>query len=232
MTAELLQDALNHLPADLVAQADAWRSRGKKRVIHWKRWAAMAACLALVLFAGRLMLPNDMKTESAADTAAQAPEAPLTAGASPREDAPAAAAPACTDGAAANGAPAGDPPPAVYYGEARTPLAPAVNAEAAPRLKLITSRAELDAYLEASAFDTGELRGLTEGLDAQWFQNQDLLLAALPGAHDFGGAELTAGILELRLIPRDSEPLVWHHFAILVVKGELAGTDDVTLILE
>lgn len=48
MTAEQLHDALTLLPADLVAQADKKRSR-RPRGILWKRYAAMAACLAVIL---------------------------------------------------------------------------------------------------------------------------------------------------------------------------------------
>lgn len=43
MTSEKLHDALNLLPADLVAETDALRTQAKKPQVHWKRWAAMAA---------------------------------------------------------------------------------------------------------------------------------------------------------------------------------------------
>lgn len=51
MTSEKLHDALNLLPADLVAETDALRTQAKKPQVHWQRWAAMAACLAVVLLA-------------------------------------------------------------------------------------------------------------------------------------------------------------------------------------
>ena len=54
MTSEKLHDALSLLPADLVAGTDALRTKPKKPQVHWKRWAAMAACLAVVLLAGTL----------------------------------------------------------------------------------------------------------------------------------------------------------------------------------
>lgn len=54
MTSEKLHDALNLLPADLVAETDALRTQPKKRQVHWQRWAAMAACLAVVLLAGTM----------------------------------------------------------------------------------------------------------------------------------------------------------------------------------
>lgn len=52
MTSEKLHDALNLLPADLVAGTDALRTKPKKPQVHWQRWAAMAACLAVVLLGG------------------------------------------------------------------------------------------------------------------------------------------------------------------------------------
>ena len=55
MTAEHIHDALTLLPADLITETDAKRSR-KDRVVAWKRYAAMAACFALVLCSGLLCL--------------------------------------------------------------------------------------------------------------------------------------------------------------------------------
>ena len=54
MTSEKLHDALSLLPADLVAGTDALRTQAKKPQVHWKHWAAMAACLAVVLLAGTM----------------------------------------------------------------------------------------------------------------------------------------------------------------------------------
>jgi len=51
MTPEHIHDALTLLPADLIAEADRKR-RGKPKLLRWKRFAAMAACFALVLGCG------------------------------------------------------------------------------------------------------------------------------------------------------------------------------------
>ena len=72
MTSEKLHDALSLLPADLVAETDALRTQAKKHQVHWQRWAAMAACLAVVLLAGtmfsRLFGPKgSSKTTAAVD---------------------------------------------------------------------------------------------------------------------------------------------------------------------
>lgn len=74
MTSEKLHDALSLLPADLVAETDALRTQAKKPQVHWQRWAAMAACLAVVLLAGtmfsRLFGPKgSSKTTAAVDKA-------------------------------------------------------------------------------------------------------------------------------------------------------------------
>lgn len=72
MTSEKLHDALNLLPADLVAETDALRTQPKKPQVHWQRWAAMAACLAVVLLAGTMFSHffghmGSSKTAAAAD---------------------------------------------------------------------------------------------------------------------------------------------------------------------
>ncbi len=86
MTAENLHDAIGQLPGDLVAEADRRRSHPRK-VVAWKRYAAMAACLALMLFAGRycMLLFASKGSGAAMDMMAEAPAA-----AAPREEAQAA----------------------------------------------------------------------------------------------------------------------------------------------
>ena len=74
MTSEKLHDALNLLPADLVAETDALRTQAKKPQVHWQRWAAMAACLAVVLLAGTMFSHffghmGSSKTSAAVDKA-------------------------------------------------------------------------------------------------------------------------------------------------------------------
>lgn len=49
MTSQQIHDALTLLPADLIAEADLARTR-KPRIIPWKKYLAVAACLALVLW--------------------------------------------------------------------------------------------------------------------------------------------------------------------------------------
>lgn len=80
MTSEKLHDALNLLPNDLIAETDALRTRTKKQPVKWQRWAAMAACLAVILLAGslfsRLFGPMGNTAETANKLQMSAAEAP------------------------------------------------------------------------------------------------------------------------------------------------------------
>lgn len=88
MTVHDLHDALNLLPSDLITAADRIRTVPAPRVIHWQRWASLAAVLALVvgttLFFQRYIGFGSLKgTASAPESvmqqapAAAAPMAPL-----------------------------------------------------------------------------------------------------------------------------------------------------------
>lgn len=76
MTVENLHDAIGQLPSDLIAKVDEKRCR-KPKVIPFKRYAAIAACLALVLFSSFLAVR--MAAGSAKETAAEAPAAIMQA---------------------------------------------------------------------------------------------------------------------------------------------------------
>ena len=52
MNAEQFHDALSLLPSDLIAETDKLRASPKSRVIPWKRWASLAACLVLIFGCG------------------------------------------------------------------------------------------------------------------------------------------------------------------------------------
>ena len=56
MKPEQLSDALNHLPDDLLQEAEQSRQRRHRRP-GWQRWGALAACLALAALAGSRLLP-------------------------------------------------------------------------------------------------------------------------------------------------------------------------------
>lgn len=52
MNAEQFHDALSLLPSDLIAETDKLRASPKSRVIPWKRWVSLAACLVLIFGCG------------------------------------------------------------------------------------------------------------------------------------------------------------------------------------
>ncbi len=72
MNPEQIHDALTLLPSDLIAEADRMRSR-KPKVLQWKRFAAMAACFALVCFAGWYGMQMFSLKHAAAGSTAAAP---------------------------------------------------------------------------------------------------------------------------------------------------------------
>ena len=83
MTVETLHDAIGLLPADLLLETDRKRSHVPK-VIQWKRWAAMAACIALILYCGTLFRSGlfaggSKSTAMESIVEAQAPAAPAEA---------------------------------------------------------------------------------------------------------------------------------------------------------
>ena len=69
MNPENIHDALNLLPDDLIAEADALRQKQRK-TIPWKQLIPMAACFALVLGALYVMLPSFATKDAAPEAAA------------------------------------------------------------------------------------------------------------------------------------------------------------------
>ena len=59
MRPEQLSDALNYLEEDLIAEAAAVRDHSKARRPSWQKWGALAACLAVAVFAGTRLLPGE-----------------------------------------------------------------------------------------------------------------------------------------------------------------------------
>jgi len=72
MTVENLHDAIGQLPSDLITAVDEKRSR-KSKVIPFKRYAAMAACVALLL-CGTWVFAMTQAMGGAKETAMAAPE--------------------------------------------------------------------------------------------------------------------------------------------------------------
>lgn len=77
MTVHELHDALNLLPADLVAATDRLRTAPGTNVIPWKKILPMAACLALLILGTGWMVFNERMLSHMVmkETAAEAPAA-------------------------------------------------------------------------------------------------------------------------------------------------------------
>ena len=56
MNAEHISDAMNLLDDDIIDEANALRGGKKRPRASWPKWAGLAACLALAVFAGASLL--------------------------------------------------------------------------------------------------------------------------------------------------------------------------------
>ena len=162
MTGEQFHDALTLLPEDLIARADAVRSR-KPKTLHWRRYASLAACCALLVLCGVLYqnqpaktASNEMtKTFSAADSAPEMAQAPASGdqGAMGAEI----AVPSCLE----------------------VPNLPDKAKDAAfPAVHLFDNREALEEGLSemGESWDISGLEMACEGFDEHFFASQDLLL--------------------------------------------------------
>ena len=209
MTADKFHDALTLLPADLIEETDKLRRR-KPKTIPLRRFAAMAASLALVLFCGALLtgriLPRMSKsTETAAAQMEAAPAAPdmaetqcASAIESPAESLAGAAQASGNTRAEATSEEVlpehgwdtkndpGDISPILCqsYNTPENPLS-SVNIYSIPKNLLVTTRAELDAYIEdhSHIYDFTDLTAALPAYDDAWFEENDLLLTVVHAAH-------------------------------------------------
>lgn len=162
MTGEQFHDALTLLPEDLIARADEVRSR-KPKILHWRRYASLAACCALLVLCGVLYqnqpaktASNEMtKTFSAADSAPEMAQAPASGdlGAMDAEI----AAPSCLE----------------------VPNLPdKVEDATLSAVHLFDSREALEEGLSemGESWDISGLEMACEGFDEHFFASQDLLL--------------------------------------------------------
>lgn len=192
MTSDILHDALTLLPEDLVAETALARSR--TRVIPWKRWAAMAACLAVVLW-GSLLAMDLFMPKSASDAAAQFSLESAYGGAMAKADAPAQEARRTEEDSGAGDAPMADADLPPHAAAANTVLSPWKNQAtlsyfpqggsedgADSQVRLIQSREALtDLIGEYSGFyDLTGLDAQLQSYDEAWFTENELLFVRLP----------------------------------------------------
>lgn len=210
MTADKLHDALTLLPSDLIAEADRKRSR-KPRVIHWHRYAAMAACLCLILFSTFLFRSGLFSRKGAMESMKEAPMEFEAAAAAPEEFSAGSGSTVAgnrsafgeaspEEGISTDDAPSALPTaPASIQSSTTSDAAPyathqvatpsvtnsAVNFAAPADVLLITSRTQLEAYWEhyALLYDFTAMRDYCDTCpyDDTWFETHDLLLNVISG---------------------------------------------------
>lgn len=255
MTAEQLHDALTLLPGDLVAEADKRRRKkfdSKPHVIRWQRFAAVAACLVLVMFAGRFCLAAfGPKGKSAAMMEmAAAPEAMMQDAqladeqAEVGEEAPAAMAPGygCGENTGLTSTGTADsvkvllPPGVLDTIWVETPELPAASMSGLPRVRaLITSREALDAYIEERPMDMDAIREAATLWDNAWFESHDLLLLQLVGAEGSTILDIQEGEGQWTVYvpsPAPEEEMKNYHVLIITEKGLISSAEAVTIVSE
>ena len=165
MTGEQFHDALTLLSEDLIARADEARNR-KPKVIHWRRYASLAACCALLVLCGVLY-----QTRQAKSTSNEMAKSFSAADAAP-EMAEAAQAPASGDLGAMGAANA---QPVCL----EVPDLPDAAADAAfPQTALFDGREALDERLTemGESCDISGLEAACGAFDEDFFASRDLLL--------------------------------------------------------
>ena len=215
MTSEQFHDALTLLPEDLVANADAFRSR-KPRIIPLKRYAAMAACFAALLTS--VIYVHSLRQESApTEMAVAAPYSVMqNAGAAPAE-APrmeAAAVPSCP--------------------MAETPDLPN-TAEIDHSAAIITSRSELEGYFTEMGryYQLDALRDVCALYDETWFSNSDLLLIPVDSVSpscSVTDVTLADGVCEITITGEETEAGTNFHLVLPVDKDSVTDTKNITVI--
>lgn len=247
MTAEQLHDAIGLLPADLVAEADSLRqSRPPRRRSYWKRYAAMAACFALVLGCAltvRLGMTGKMSRSGAVMEAAPAeipalrtPEAEtdssaVTAAGTARDTdnkqrMDSADATALLETAAASETP-----------EILCVLAPEISSTkcyiSGPKTTLVSSREELEAYRTKweGAYLLDELTAACESFDDAWFGARDLVLIPVDAASvAVTGILSQEGSLEVHLAVTHSDADTSWLVLVEPEKGTVSRAEDVRLV--
>lgn len=191
MTAETLHDAIGLLPADLVAETDRIRTR-KQKIIPWKRYAAMAACFALVLGCGLIAMerfaPKGATEAALQAPAAAAPLAPVTDEAPAEEitnDTVTREESAAEEAHAPNKSAGSGETAEILCHRVETPVKPTtVSFSSQSTVTLITSRKELVTYLAEKdwIYDFTDAQEVCKAFDEAWFETHDLLLLTVMAA--------------------------------------------------
>lgn len=262
MNAEQFHDALTLLPGDLITAADKCRTAPQKRIIPWQRYAAMAACLALILYGGFWLLSPAERMGQQAESVMEAPAAPAGVESENKLGVPYSTECDCAAGEAMEeGAPmapagddyAGEPAehatcPDKFYIGGSSGYSPAPGCKEGmeyPYTAVIRSREELDNwYAEYRDFyDIDSFEAGYAHLDSEFFQQHDLLLVLLGEAHGYVYHEpyylnrLEGGDWELTFTAHDqqenpTEAPIQWLFFIEIEKDLIEGSDRITVQAE
>lgn len=231
MTGEQFHDALTLLPADLIAQAEEYRCR-KPKVIPLKRYAAAAACLAVLLCAAKLFRDTQQepaKTEMAAASYSVLEDAGVTDEAPRMEaakEAPAAGSAATED----NG---------ISFVCVETPVNVHTTASFVhgPSATGITSREELDDYLSKwdRLYLLDALRDACEIYEEAWFASHDLLLIpvdCVSGPCTVTDTEISDGICQviIHIGSEKAEEPTNYHILLPIEKNAITAPENITII--
>ena len=237
MTGEQFHDVLTLLPADLIAQADELRCR-KRKIIPWKRYAALAACFAVVLFSAAVYRSVQQKNANT-EMAAAAPFAAM------RDTEDAAAEDAAAPRDAAQGVPETAAPNAmadsgIHFTCVETPVNVHTTASFVhgPSATGITSREELDAYLSKwdRLYLLDTLRDACSSYDEDWFASHDLLLIPLDGVPAGQSCTVTEMTLQdgvcditIAFTGEETEEITNYHVAVPTEKGAVSDAEQITV---
>lgn len=214
MTSEAFSDALTLLPEDLLARADEFRSR-KPTVIPLKRYAALAACFAVLLTSA--IYVHSLRQKSAVTEMAAAVPFDVMEDAEAVEEAPrmeAAAVPSC---------------PMV-----ETPDLPN-TAEIDHSAAIITSRSELEGYFTEMGryYQLDALRDVCALYDETWFSNSDLLLIPVDSVSpscSVTDVTLADGVCVITITGEETEAGTNFHLVLPVEKDSVTDTKNITVI--
>lgn len=245
MTAEQLHDAIGLLPADLVAAADSLRqSRPPRRRSYWKRYAAMAACFALVLGCAltvRLGMTGKMSRSEAVMEAApaeipalQAPEAPAATAAGTARDTDNGQSMDSADATALQEtAAAASKTPEILCIPTPANLSGTKCYASGPKITLVSSREELEAYRSKweGAYLLDELTAACESFDRAWFAEKDLVLIPVEAASvAVTDVQIREGTLEIHATVTQGDTDTAWMLLVTLEKRTVTSPEDVRLV--
>ena len=244
MTAEQLHDAIGLLPADLVTEADALRQSRPLRRSHWKHYAAMAACFALVLGCALTVRLGMTGKMSRTDAVMEAAPAEIPALQAPEAEADSSAVTAAgTARDTDNGQSMDVDTPLETAAASETPeilcvRTPEISSTkcylSGPKTTLVSSQEELDAYRTEweGAYLLDELTAACESFDDTWFAAHDLVLIPVDAA-SVAVTEILSqeGSLEIHLAVTHSDTDTSWLVLVEPEKGTVSRAENIRLVV-